>query len=164
MAKILLIDDDALVREALKGFLEMGGHEVTLAAHGVQALAAVSRIEFQLVLTDILMPEMEGIEIVRRFRELCPSMPIVAMSGGMVTQVRKGVRVSVDYLDMALRLGAMKIIRKPFTPRQLLEVVNGCLLSRAHQHEYEARGSRRLRAPEGFSSGIRPGWEASHHS
>jgi CheY-like chemotaxis protein len=124
MAKILLIDDDALVRNALKGFLEIGGYDVVPVAHGRKALDAIARDDFQLVLTDILMPEMEGLETIRRLRSMYPTMAIVAMSSGPAMYAQNA---GADYLQMALEFGATEILRKPFSARQLLDVVDACL-------------------------------------
>jgi CheY-like chemotaxis protein len=123
MAKILLIDDDALVRSSLKGILEIAGYEVALAAHGRAGLEAFSQGNFDLVLTDIFMPEMEGLEFVRRLHALHQSTPIVAMSSGPATRDREGGVCGVDYLRMAIALGACEAIRKPFSARQLLDAI-----------------------------------------
>lgn len=127
MAKILLIDDDALVRSSLKGILKIADHEVTLAAHGRAGLEAFSRGNFDLVLTDIFMPEMEGLEFVCRLRSTGKSAPIIAMSSGPAIRDRKGLSCGTDYLRMAKSLGATEALRKPFCARQLLDAVDTCL-------------------------------------
>jgi two-component system nitrogen regulation response regulator NtrX len=135
MAKILLIDDDALVRSSLKGILEVAGYDVALAANGRAGLEAFSGGDFDLVLTDIFMPEMEGLEFVRRLHAIHPPTRIVAMSGGPAVRDRKGGVFGTDYLRMAIALGATEAIRKPFSSQQLLKVVDAHLAKRLVEDE-----------------------------
>lgn len=124
MALILVVDDDALVAETIGIHLTGAGHEVVFAAHGGDALKQLKRRAVDLVVTDILMPEVEGIGFIRAARLQGVKVPIIAMSGGSVRDARVG---GYDYLKMALSLGATRTLSKPFGRVQFLDEVNGCL-------------------------------------
>ncbi len=113
VAKTLLVDDDALVREIIAMALREGGHTVVMAGDGRAALAALAREAFDLVISDILMPEMDGIELLRTIRKRHPQLAVLCISGG------GGSRHYMKYLDMGMSLGAHMILAKPFTPAQL---------------------------------------------
>ncbi len=126
MATILLVDDDDLVSATVRRQLETAAHAVTRARHGGEGLAALSGKTFDLVITDILMPDVEGLEFIRSIRGRGLGLPIIAITGGAV---RAGIVRDVDYLDVSLKLGATAMIRKPFSSRQLLSAVDDCLKS-----------------------------------
>ena len=111
--KILVIDDDLLIRCTLARILESCGHEVATAADGLRGMAAFRSAPPDLVITDILMPEQEGIETIRQMRRERPHTKIVAISGG-------GQPHGFDILTMARRLGADDVIAKPFGAEELL--------------------------------------------
>ena len=128
MPRILLIDDDDLVRESLQAQLEAAGHEVVLAAHGGEGLVEFEGGRFDLVLTDILMPTVEGLETIKRLRAIDPEVAIVAMSGGARSLM--GATEShprIDILKFADAFGATRTLQKPFTRSQLLAAVEGGL-------------------------------------
>src|SRR5229473_3264231 len=109
MKKVLVIDDDALVRDTIVRILERKGHTVLVAADGVRGLRMFDREQPDLVITDIIMPEKEGLETIREIRSERPDARIIAISGG----ARIG---NMDFLDVAGKLGASEIIPKPFDP------------------------------------------------
>jgi CheY-like chemotaxis protein len=127
MAHVLVIDDDELVRQSLRRMLEKGGHQVGLAANGRRGLDLFEGGGFDLVVTDILMPEMEGLETVRALRRLSSDVPIVVITGDPSGGNWGGAGPPPDYLHMSELLGASRTLRKPFTGPQLLEVVSACL-------------------------------------
>jgi CheY-like chemotaxis protein len=120
MQKILVIDDDSLVRDTLVRVLERKGYQVLVASDGLRGLHAFRREQPDLVITDIIMPEKEGLETIREIRGECPDAKIIAISGG----ARIG---NMDFLDVAGKLGASEIIPKPFDPTELVTVVSRCL-------------------------------------
>ncbi|MCX7354775.1 MAG: response regulator [Alphaproteobacteria bacterium] len=126
MAKILLIDDDDLVRQVITRQLERAGHAVSAAAHGGKGVEAFETQTFDIVITDILMPEKEGLETIQTLRRLAPAIPIIAMTGGPVSAQLSG-KIGVDYLGIAEQLGTTKTIRKPFRGAQMLAVIAACL-------------------------------------
>jgi CheY-like chemotaxis protein len=117
---ILVIDDDAMVRHALTKLLEGKGYEVQSAPEGRQGLQAFRKRRADLVITDIIMPEMEGIETIMELRVLSRDCPIIAMSGG-------GRFGKPDFLGVAIHLGANATLSKPFETEELLQTVAGCL-------------------------------------
>jgi DNA-binding response OmpR family regulator len=120
MPKILVIDDDVLMRNTMSRILRNSGFEVVLAEDGVQGVAAFRREQPDLVVTDIIMPEKEGIETIIEIRRTSPDVKIIATSGG-------GRAGRADFLSMAQRLGATDVIPKPFLPQDLVNRVNKCL-------------------------------------
>lgn len=127
MAAILLIDDDSLVRASLKLQLELGGHVVTDADDGGKGLRAFEGGRFDAVITDIIMPGVEGVETVRRLRQSDPSVVIIAMTGGTPIPAPSRSGTAPDYLRMVSRLGATATIRKPFTGTALLALIDQSL-------------------------------------
>ncbi len=120
MAHILLIDDDDLSRFAMHEVLTRAGHKVTEAENGKLGLAAQASTDFDLIITDIIMPEVEGIELIVKVRERSPTIPVIAVSGG-------GRMSETDYLENARDLGANATLAKPFSEDQLNEKVAECL-------------------------------------
>lgn len=127
MASILLIDDDSLVRESLTIHLQDAGHDVTSAADGRAGIDTFRAGDFKLVITDLFMPEVEGIETIRLLRQDNADVPIIAITGGPTMPPGTGDRSPPDYLRMARALGATDIIQKPFSLNQLLGLVDQCL-------------------------------------
>ncbi len=107
MPRILLIEDDQPLRRALRISLEKMGHEVGEADDGREGLALFKVHAFALVVTDIIMPGMEGMETIRALRLLRPHLHIIAISGG-------GRGSPDNYLHLARHLGAALVFEKPF--------------------------------------------------
>ncbi len=120
MARILLVDDEAILLRMFEAALQVDDHEVTTASDGNRALALLSAGAFDLVVTDLMLPDMEGLGIITEIRGKKPDLPIIAMSGG-------GGDSSGDYLEMAAQLGAKRTLLKPFSARQLLGAVSEVL-------------------------------------
>ncbi|WP_366657766.1 response regulator [Fodinicurvata sp. EGI_FJ10296] len=118
MADILLVDDESLVRETIAAMLRRQEHAVVSAGDGSEALQKIGEGRFDIVLMDILMPTMEGIETISKIKKDYPNIKILAMSGG-------GSFGGHNYLDVALKLGAADIIRKPFTSADLRTKIEG---------------------------------------
>lgn len=123
MAGILVIDDDDQVRTSLRRVLERAGHEVVEAADGKTAVALVSERPCDLVITDINMPEMDGIEVIMALAGRRPGLPVIAISGG--GKVPKELLLSSAGL-----LGAVTTLSKPFEMEELIEAVNQALVPR----------------------------------
>jgi CheY-like chemotaxis protein len=112
MARILVIDDDRAIRLTLEVILQSGGHEVVCASDGDEGIAAVASASPQLIITDIIMPNKEGLEMIMQIRARDTRTPILAMSGG-------GRVGTADFLKMALKVGANEILLKPFERHEL---------------------------------------------
>ena len=122
MATILLVDDDEGVRTLLHKALVAAGHEVEDAWNGDVALAAYRRQPRDLVITDLVMPEKDGLETIMALRRLNPAVKIIAMSGGGRT-----LGLGQLYLETARTFGADRILAKPFTSTALLTAVTEVL-------------------------------------
>ena len=114
MAKILVVDDAAFMRMMLKDILTKLGHEVTEACNGLEAVAKYNEIKPNLVTMDITMPEMDGLEALKKIRSSDPSAVIV-MCSAMGQQA-----MVID----AIQSGAKDFIVKPFQPDRVQEAVN----------------------------------------
>jgi CheY-like chemotaxis protein len=117
---ILVVEDDEIFRRVLRSALENAGYRVVTAADGGEAEAALARQEFALVVTDLIMPGKDGIEMIKELRKTYPRLPILAISGG-------GRMPRDGYLKVAQLLGAHAVLGKPFSNEQLLTVVSGLL-------------------------------------
>ncbi len=117
MAKILVLDDDADVRQGISRFLRSLGHEVVEAADGRAALKGEGAFATDLIITDINMPEVDGIEVILALRERNPHLPVIAISGG--GRVPKG-----SLLEDAGALGAVSTLPKPFELAELRRAVD----------------------------------------
>lgn len=104
--RILVVDDDAAVREVLRQALEGAGYAVTEAPDGEVAIDMVRRDRPDLVVTNIYMPEKEGVALIRELRVVVPELPIIAISGG-------GRTGNLEILDVARRFGATRTLAKP---------------------------------------------------
>jgi len=125
MKRILVVDDDPLVCSAIRVWLEQRGFSVVVADGGETGLNALNGSTFDLMIVDIFMPHMHGFESVRVFHQRAPSVPLIAISGYVFAEQRMP---APDFLSMALELGATRCLRKPFTPKTLLSVIEICLL------------------------------------
>ncbi|MEO7701414.1 MAG: response regulator [Opitutus sp.] len=120
LLRILVVDDDFHIRESLRIKLEQAGHTVSLAPDGGEAVKALKRGVFDIVVTDILMPDKDGFELIGDIRRKWPKVRIVAISGGG--------RIGTEQLLVAAAgLGADAVIAKPFSYPQLSAVLGSVL-------------------------------------
>jgi CheY-like chemotaxis protein len=120
MTRVLVVDDDARVRTVPRVLLEEAGLDVLEAGDGVAALRAMHDGGIDLVLCDLFMPDLDGLELLRALRREFPETKVIAMSGG-------GFGGTVDLLTVARLLGASEILAKPFVQRTLLAAVERTL-------------------------------------
>ena len=113
---MLVVDDDAGIRNFLRMLLELEGYEVATAGNGIDALEAQRQDPAAIVLTDIFMPDAEGMETIVRLREEFPQVRIIVMSGG-------GAYRGANYLELARELGAVRALKKPFPPQELIDAM-----------------------------------------
>jgi len=113
---ILLIDDDAALLRLLATAFENAGHTPCMATGGRAGMKLFSSMTPDVVVTDILMPDQEGIETIMAMKKARPAVRIIAMSGG-------GLMPGADVLKLAARLGADGVIVKPFRPSDLVAMV-----------------------------------------
>ena len=110
---ILVVDDDDSIRSLIERWLSAGGHTVTSVGNATKALAALKQQAFDLIITDVLMPDGDGIDLITRLREAQTGVRVVAISGG------GRYLPSEDCLKMARGLGAHAAVMKPFKWEQL---------------------------------------------
>jgi CheY-like chemotaxis protein len=121
--KALLVDDNQLVAEAMQMVLEGEGFYVEAASNGLHALAMLQNFVPDIVITDVVMPDMDGLQFIRSVREIRPNVPILAISG-------MGPEGGKLYLTQAKKLGADLTLSKPVNRNRFLEAVNSLLVIR----------------------------------
>lgn len=114
---ILVVDDDSGVLKMTELMLSDGGFNVIVSSNAREGLGMLKAQKVDLIITDIIMPEMEGIELISQLQKDHPALPIMAISGG-------GRSHNTDFLKFAKKLGAKVVLEKPFRREALLEAVN----------------------------------------
>ncbi|MEI6125049.1 MAG: response regulator [Pseudomonadota bacterium] len=120
MAAIILIDDDPIVLKLVRAMLVKAGHEVREASSGDEGIRLFNERKADLVITDIIMPDKDGMETIIEIRRKAREVKIIAISGGAGFAPE-------HYLDTAQLFGAHRIIKKPFTFDELVAVVDDVL-------------------------------------
>ena len=120
MARILLVDDEEPIRVSLSTYLQRIGHDVTVAGNGIEALRTLSKQPFDLVVTDVNMPDMDGIEVILKLREAASEIPLIVMSGG-------GFFDKELLLDSAGALGADVTLEKPIDLDELRSAIDSLI-------------------------------------
>ena len=118
--RILVVDDEKPIRDILEHALTASGFHVRTAADGFEALSLARHHQFDLVITDMVMPGKEGIETILELRRTAPGIKIIAMSGGQSTGTG-------DFLPLAKTLGASAVLKKPFNQETFFNSVRGVL-------------------------------------
>jgi len=129
VARILVIEDEEAVRLVVTKLLTRQGHEVTTAENGDEGIAKVRAGNVDLVLTDIIMPNKEGLETITEIKRTVPGIPIIAMSGYW----------GKPYLEAARKLGARGVLCKPFTGKDLETTIKAALSN--HPEDLEQSSS-----------------------
>jgi DNA-binding response OmpR family regulator len=104
------------MRELLRKFLTRAGYEVTTADNGQEGLRCFQQALPDLIITDLIMPEKEGLECIAEFKKWAPGIKIIAISGG-------GLGKPEGYLELAKKMGAAQTFTKPFELRELLQTI-----------------------------------------
>jgi DNA-binding response OmpR family regulator len=125
MAQILVIDDDPAIRVTIEQILHSAGHAVISAADGREGVEIFRANPADVVITDLYMPNQEGLETIRELRTRFPKVVILAMSG----RPTAGTMLSI-----AQKLGAVGVLHKPFVPQELLAVVTKALSGQSESH------------------------------
>ncbi|MCJ8344685.1 response regulator [bacterium] len=123
MSKLLLVEDDTDMSEVFCDFLEIAGHEVHIAYNGKQGLQLFEKEDFDLIITDIFMPELDGLEMLQIILSKKPDTLVITLSGGH--KLVPGVQS--QYLDASIHLGACKSFYKPFKMNDLLIAIDELL-------------------------------------
>jgi CheY-like chemotaxis protein len=117
---ILVVDDEPGIRELLSLMLEAAGHNVVAAEDGIQAPKVLAAQPIQVVITDLLMPERDGLEFIAEIRKKFPGVKIIAMSGG-------GHIARDSYLRIAKSFGAHVLLEKPFSQSGVLGAIESVM-------------------------------------
>ena len=121
MKRILIIDDDDQFRQMLHAMIEKEGYEVKDAPDGDVGMSLQEEKPFDLIITDIIMPNKEGIAVITDLKGLYPDSKIIAISGG-------GRIVPNDYLGIAEKLGADRTLSKPFERKKLIDTIKELII------------------------------------
>lgn len=121
-SRILIIEDDPLVADALQSLLKFRGYEVDHANNGSAGLQAVNQSAPDLIITDMVLPELDGVSLLRAIRTLHPKVPVLAISG-------MGPEHGKLYLNLASKLGANAVLRKPVRAGELIATIHRLLPS-----------------------------------
>jgi CheY-like chemotaxis protein len=124
VARLLIIDDEKLARLTLRKILENAGHEVIEATNGTEGISMYRANPCDLVITDIIMPDKEGIETILELKHDYADLRIIAISGGGRTR-------NLDFLKLAKEHGANKVLAKPFSRDELMNAVSVVLAAPA---------------------------------
>lgn len=119
MAKILIVDDEEMDRVLLSEVLHQAGHEPLFAPNGQAALRIWRKTPIDLVVTDIVMPDLNGLELLEALKEEDPWVRVIAISG-----------VTAQMLNEASRAGALAILTKPVDPAELVQEISKALKER----------------------------------
>jgi CheY-like chemotaxis protein len=130
MHSILVIDDEPDVRDAVKRVLDRAGYSVRTADSAVDAMAEIERIPTDVVITDIIMPKIDGVQIIESIRKVFPSVRIIAISGGGnfgITAYQPTAITTTAYLASAQQAGAHLVLTKPFESIDLIQAIENVL-------------------------------------
>ena len=117
MTQILVVDDDVHIRKLICKALKKSGYEVLEASNGKEAIAQFKTHSPPMVITDIIMPDVEGTETITQLRQMDPGVKIIAISGGGFVQPE-------FYLELAQKMGADQIIRKPIDLHEMMRKID----------------------------------------
>lgn len=125
MSEILVIDDSASVLTLMEQLLTAAGHRVTTAPSGTEGIPLLASKAFDLVITDMYMPERDGMEVMFQARRIAPAVPLIAMSS------KPG---NMNLFSVARALGAVSTLQKPFDGDQLMTAVSAALNARSRNN------------------------------
>lgn len=124
-ATILLVDDEELLRAAVQEMLEMSGYKVITASNGHEAMACLNQQAIDLVITDLVMPKMDGVDLVEQIRQIRPDLPVIVVSGSTRNIMQ---RYGIDSIHVP---GADASLSKPFKGADLRSQIQALLGSRS---------------------------------
>lgn len=120
LMRILLVDDDDMSRRTIDQMLTRAGHEVTSTGSDSEALTLFRESSVDLIVTDLIMPDTDGLELIQELRKLDPKVRILAISGG-------GRVNANEYLTVARKFGAAGILAKPFSNQEFKDAINALM-------------------------------------
>ena len=127
MAKILIVDDERDVREAMASILRRAGHQVDVADSGPAGIKAYQANVVDVIITDLIMPVQNGVDLIKQLRDTAYTGRIIAISGGgnlAAAGYAPGAITTIAYLAAAAKVGADAVLTKPFERQELIDLVN----------------------------------------
>jgi len=121
MSRVLIVDDEKHVRDMLMKMIEPGGYKVVEVGSGAEACNVCKEMSVDLIITDMVMPEKNGIDLIMEVKKKHPDISVIAISGG------GGITGRYDYLEIAKLLGVKNILKKPFAMTELRLAVDNIL-------------------------------------
>ena len=143
---LLIVDDEKIIREGIQRLLARENLRLTLVENGARAWELLQQETYDLILLDLIMPEMNGLELLERLQEKIPEQIVIIITGA----------ATVELAVEAMKRGAYDIVTKPFTPDQLRLVVRRALEKRAWQVEAEGLRREREKSLKDIATGKRP--------
>jgi CheY-like chemotaxis protein len=137
-ARILAVDDEAIVLDSFRKILVIAGYAVDTVETGKEALGLIRKFDYDFVFTDLKMPEMDGLDVVKAVKHLRPDIDVVMITGYAT------IESAVD----AMKFGAMDYVQKPFTADELIEFADKLVIRREDRIERETRPAPRLITPK----------------
>lgn len=125
MRRVLIVDDDHGVAVSIQEFLKHKHCDSQIVDNGLDGLEAIQATRFDAAIVDLVMPNMDGIETLRAFHKLAPTLPIIIMTGCAFGNSNSP---APNFLGMATKLGATCCLHKPIRPLQLLAALDACLM------------------------------------
>jgi len=122
---ILVVDDAEIVRLSISSLLAENGYQVLTANNGLEAMAVIADDTVDLIITDILMPEMDGIELLQQLKKSASVSKVIAISGG--GSMKKDTNPTLLYLSLAMEMGANRVLAKPFSDDEIINYVRELL-------------------------------------
>ncbi len=141
-ARILAVDDEAIILESFRKILVLAGFNVDTVETGKEALGLIRRHEYDFVFTDLKMPEMDGLDVVKAVKHVRPDIDVVMITG----------YATIDSAVDAMKFGAMDYVQKPFTADELVEFANLLLIRRQDRIEKQRKPKLHLVTPTSGSS------------
>lgn len=120
MTSVLIVDDEPSICNLIRRLLEKEGYTTRLSSNGKEAVKEYTSNPPDLVITDIVMPDKEGLETIMELKRIDPEVKIIAISGG-------GSLGPIDYLNLAKKLGSKEVLEKPIDRNELLHKINAVL-------------------------------------
>jgi CheY-like chemotaxis protein len=139
LANILIVDDDIAVQAVIRLLLERDGHDVQVASDGLKGLKTFETGDFDLLIVDIFMPGMDGLETMRLVHQQRPDIPIIVISGRPIPQ---NSSAGPDFLAIAIKLGAINTLQKPFKAPVLRATVTKCLEAAKSRLDFSGKTAR----------------------
>jgi CheY-like chemotaxis protein len=138
LARILAVDDEAIVLDSFRKILVAAGYAIDTVENGLEALGLVQKNKYDFVFTDLKMPEMDGLDVVKGVKHFSPESDVIVITG----------YATIESAVNAMKFGAMDYVQKPFTEDELVEFAKKCLFRRQDRAQKHISSTVRVAATE----------------